>query len=301
MKAKFFHKLRGPMTLKHACLLILLTSLMTSSLTVFAACPPGGQGRAKGGQPSVKTPSAKGVQPPQATSVDKTPSGKKSAVKISTVVVVFNPANSATPATPPPQMTTEMQALTTPKSFPLYYYSPDVDPEKPICLKTLMLAPNVTCTAAWPPLLQTSGSSLTVTGLSKKLAVSNNDNGQQITFNGHLLYTYAKDQMPLIAIGDGGKSGPWHIATPDIPVLKPVAAPDTTVLLPDSPVGSKPVATPNTPVEQKPVATPDIPVGQKPVTTPDTPVGQKPVATPDTTVGKKPVATPNTPAGEKPT
>jgi len=277
MKAKSLHKLRGSMTLKRACLLILLAVVMTSSLTVFAApCPPGSQRRAKGDQ----SPQATSVATPPAQS--GTPLAKnnsRNAVKLNTVVVVFNPANSATPVAPPLQMTTEQQALTTPKGSPLYYYDPDADPKKPICLKTLILATSVTCTAEWPPLLQPDGSSLTVTGLSKKLAVTKNDNGLQITFNGHLLYTYIKDQMPLIAIGDGGKSGPWHIAIPSTPLLlpseKPVATPSTPVLLPsekpattlDTPVGQKLVATPSTSVllpSEKPSATPDIPVGQKP-------------------------------------
>ena len=249
MKAKSFHKLRGPMTLKCVCLLILLAVVMTHSLTVFAACPGDGQKKAKGG----KTP--------QATSVAKAPPAKnnsRNAVKLNTVVVI---ANSANPATLPSQMTTEQQALTTPKGSPLYYYDPDTDPKKPICLGTLMLATSVTCTAEWPPLLQPDGNSLTVTGLSEELAVTKNDNGQQVTFKGHLLYTYTKDQMPLIAIGDRGKSGPWHIAIPS-----------TLALLPSE----KPSATPDIPVGQKPSATPDIPVGQKPSATPGIPVGQKP-------------------------
>jgi predicted lipoprotein with Yx(FWY)xxD motif len=264
MKAKSIHKLRELMTVKHACLLILLAVLMTPSLTVFAgSCPPNGQKKSKG------------RQPPQAISVANTPTAMangvtpqakntgQNAVKLSTVVVVFNPANS--PATPPPQMTTEQQALTTPKGSPLYYYDPDTDPKKPSCLKTLILAANETCTAAWPPLLQSDGSSLTIPELSQKLTATQNDNGLQITFNGHLLYTYSKDQMPLIAIGDGGKSGPWHIAIPSTPVLQPSEQPTTT---PDVPVGQKPT--------EQPTATPDVPVGQKPAAIPDIPVGQKP-------------------------
>ena len=78
-----------------------------------------------------------------------------------------------------------------------------------------MVASNVACTAVWLPVVGSDGTSLTVDGVSCKLTVTQNENGQQVTCNGHLLYTYAKDPV-LIATGNNKGGGKWHVATPDI-------------------------------------------------------------------------------------
>lgn len=111
----------------------------------------------------------------------------------------------------------------------------------------------MTCTALWPPLTKSDGTSLTVDGVSCKLTVTQNENGQQVTCNGHLLYTYAKDPV-LIATGDNRGSGKWHVATPDLL---------TTAAKPAAPSGSSmpntlptTTATPQTSITPQATGTP---------------------------------------------
>ena len=89
---------------------------------------------------------------------------------------------------------------------PLYYYKPDTAARSFV---TGGLA------QAWPPL--TSGAPAG-SGLSGKLAVLNDVNGQQVTYNGHPLYTFADDH-PGQVTGQGVQN--FFVATPGI---APIAA-----------------------------------------------------------------------------
>jgi predicted lipoprotein with Yx(FWY)xxD motif len=71
------------------------------------------------------------------------------------------------------------------------------------------------CTSTWPPLLLTTQGptgGVQVTGTLD--TVSRPDGGEQVTYEGELLYTYSGDTKPGEATGDG-VGGVWHAATPD--------------------------------------------------------------------------------------
>jgi predicted lipoprotein with Yx(FWY)xxD motif len=87
----------------------------------------------------------------------------------------------------------------------LYYFTPDSAGGQPTCVAA--------CATLWPPLTvaaPTAGS-----GVTGKLAVVMGGNGDQVTYNGHPLYEYAKDTATGQATGEG-VGGKWHVATPDL-------------------------------------------------------------------------------------
>jgi predicted lipoprotein with Yx(FWY)xxD motif len=52
-----------------------------------------------------------------------------------------------------------------------------------------------------------------------KLAIVKTANGSQVSYNGHLLYTFKQDTKPSDVTGEGiqgPKNGVWHVATPDV-------------------------------------------------------------------------------------
>lgn len=101
--------------------------------------------------------------------------------------------------------------LTDEKGMTLYYYKPDT-------------ATSSACTGGclqnWPALLFTGTGQPTPEGLSKgTLGVLSDAAGNQVTFNGHPLYTFIADKAPGDTTGNG-KGGVWFVATTDTPVLK---------------------------------------------------------------------------------
>lgn len=94
------------------------------------------------------------------------------------------------------------------KDLTLYYFTPDT-------------ASQIACTGAcatnWPPLLSPSGTPSSSSSLPGTLTVLNGANGPQVLYNGHPLYTYAKDGDAGDAYGEG-VGGKWHVATPDLAV-----------------------------------------------------------------------------------
>jgi predicted lipoprotein with Yx(FWY)xxD motif len=87
----------------------------------------------------------------------------------------------------------------------LYYFSPDT-------------ATTVACTSAggcittWPPLISTSVSVAPIAGLTGVLTTVTRNEGAQIAYNGHPLYTYSGDSAPGDAKGEG-LFGKWFVAT----------------------------------------------------------------------------------------
>jgi serine/threonine protein kinase len=96
--------------------------------------------------------------------------------------------------------------LTTAEGRALYYFVYDTATTS-VCTKAL-------CTTAWPPYLSDSIPTST-TPLSGTLGVQTNANGSQVTYNGHPLYTYAKDTAAGQTYGDG-VGGKWFVATTDL-------------------------------------------------------------------------------------
>lgn len=97
--------------------------------------------------------------------------------------------------------------LTDAKGDTLYYFTPD-SASKSACTGG--------CAGAWPPLLFSgSGSPTAATTLSGSLTAVSSGNGNQVEYNGHLLYTFAGDSAPGQTNGEG-QFGKWFVATTDL-------------------------------------------------------------------------------------
>ena len=95
------------------------------------------------------------------------------------------------------------------QGLPLYYYQNDTAAKSDV---TGGLA------ALWPPLTSASPAA---TGLTGQLAVVMDAHGDQVAYNGHLLYTFADDQADQVT--GQGVSG-FFVATPG---LTPIAGSST--------------------------------------------------------------------------
>jgi predicted lipoprotein with Yx(FWY)xxD motif len=87
----------------------------------------------------------------------------------------------------------------------LYYFDPDT---------TTSVSCTGGCASTWPPLLGT-GTPVADGSLPGTLSVIAATNGNQVTYNGHPLYTYSGDKAAGDANGDG-LFGKWHVATPNV-------------------------------------------------------------------------------------
>ena len=101
------------------------------------------------------------------------------------------------------------------KGRTLYYFTPDT---------ATTIACTGACASNWPPLTSTSGTPTSDPALPGKLTVMNGANGNQVLYNGHPLYSYAKDGDAGDAYGQG-IGGKWFVATPELAVA---AAPSPT-------------------------------------------------------------------------
>src|ERR1051326_8695331 len=97
--------------------------------------------------------------------------------------------------------------LTNAQGMTLYYFKPDT-PTTSACTGG--------CASAWPPLLFSgSGSPSSAATLSGTLSAVTTANGNQVEYNGHLLYTYSGDSAPGQTKGEG-VGGKWFVCTPDL-------------------------------------------------------------------------------------
>jgi predicted lipoprotein with Yx(FWY)xxD motif len=96
--------------------------------------------------------------------------------------------------------------LKNPKGLTLYYFTPD---------SATKVACTGGCATTWPPLLATSDTPTASPAVHGKLTVLDGANGKQILYNGHPLYTYARDNDTADAYGQG-IGGKWFVATPDL-------------------------------------------------------------------------------------
>src|SRR5579859_5731686 len=130
-----------------------------------------------------------------------------------------SPSSSAAPSPTPPAIVTAASGMVSgqTKTFlvnnqgmTLYYFTPDK-------------GGNVTCTAAcaanWPADIIGPAATVptSVAGFSGSFGtVANPAGGNQLTYQGWPLYTYASDKAPGDTTGDQ-KGGKWFVAAPDIP------------------------------------------------------------------------------------
>src|SRR6266480_5547213 len=99
--------------------------------------------------------------------------------------------------------------LTNAQGMTLYYFKPDTA-TKSACTGS--------CASNWPPLVFTgSGSPASDTALPGTLSVVTDTHGQQLEYNGHLLYRFSGDTAPGQTHGEGIK-GVWFVATTTLPV-----------------------------------------------------------------------------------
>ena len=97
--------------------------------------------------------------------------------------------------------------LTDAQGKTLYYFKPDT---------ATTSACTSSCADNWPPLLATGSSTPTsATPLPGKLTMQTTANGNQVEYNGHLLYTFAGDSGPGQTNGQG-LLGKWFVATSNL-------------------------------------------------------------------------------------
>jgi predicted lipoprotein with Yx(FWY)xxD motif len=107
--------------------------------------------------------------------------------------------------------------LTNTKGMTLYYFKPDT---------ATTSACTGSCAGFWPPLVSTSsGSPASASALPGTLSVVTDANGQQVEYNGHMLYTYSGDTAPGQTHGEGIK-GSWFVATTTLSSIQ--GAPQST-------------------------------------------------------------------------
>ncbi|HEY7350868.1 MAG TPA: FHA domain-containing protein [Ktedonobacterales bacterium] len=101
----------------------------------------------------------------------------------------------------------ETTILTNAQGLTLYYFKPDT-PDKTACTGA--------CIANWPPLLfDGPGDPTASSELSGTLSIQTSENGAQVAYNGHPLYTFSGDSAPGQTNGEG-KAGKWFVATADL-------------------------------------------------------------------------------------
>src|SRR5215472_14908221 len=99
--------------------------------------------------------------------------------------------------------------LTNTQGMTLYYFKPDT---------ATTSACTGSCAGFWPPLVfSSSGSPGSASALPGTLSVVTDPNGQQVEYNGHMLYTYSGDKAPGQTNGEGIK-GNWFVATTTLSV-----------------------------------------------------------------------------------
>jgi predicted lipoprotein with Yx(FWY)xxD motif len=102
---------------------------------------------------------------------------------------------------------TSKTILTNAQGMTLYYFTPD---------SSTTSACTGGCAGVWPPLISTgSGTPTSSPALPGTLKVQVTANGNQVEYNGHLLYTYSGDTAPGQTKGEG-LFGKWFVASTDL-------------------------------------------------------------------------------------
>jgi len=104
--------------------------------------------------------------------------------------------------------------LTDAQGYTLYYFDPDT-PTHSACT-TNVLPNGKVCNKFWPPLVAPSGVKPTAqTHIPGKPTILKDPNGNQVEYNGYLLYAFSQDHAPGEASGEGF-GGKWWVVTPGI-------------------------------------------------------------------------------------
>jgi predicted lipoprotein with Yx(FWY)xxD motif len=97
------------------------------------------------------------------------------------------------------------------RGLPLYYYRPDTAAKSAV---------SGALAALWPPV--TSASAVPAAGVSGKLTLVSDAHGNQVAYNGHLLYTFADDHAGQVT-GQGVQN--FFVATPGLAQIGSSTAP----------------------------------------------------------------------------
>jgi predicted lipoprotein with Yx(FWY)xxD motif len=149
-----------------------------------------------------------------ASASDSTPTGATSATSTNTASATVRTASAIVAGK-------AEQILVNSHGLPLYIYRPDTATRS---LVTGGLA------QIWPPLTSPAVAGAGVTG---KVAVLKDVNGQQVTYNGHPLYTFADDHAGQVT-GQGFQN--FFVATPGIASIA-MSAPSTAPATPSGAYG----------------------------------------------------------------
>lgn len=104
--------------------------------------------------------------------------------------------------------------LTTPAGFTLYYFTHDT-PRSSQCVGP--------CAAIWHPYTLTGTQVRAPQGLPGALSLVKDVHGEQVAYQGHLLYTFSGDKKPGQANGQGVLKE-WYVATPTLAAATATAA-----------------------------------------------------------------------------
>jgi predicted lipoprotein with Yx(FWY)xxD motif len=126
------------------------------------------------------------------------------------------PSAAASTATPRPVQVIKVKTVTLSRKHlqvlgdlsgkTLYYFKPD---------SSATATCTDSCAQLWPPLVLSDGTPMAATSLTGHLNVLVGANGRQVLYNGHPLYTYARDGDTTDAYGQG-VGGEWFVATPSL-------------------------------------------------------------------------------------
>lgn len=159
---------------------------------VLAAC---------GSSTSTSTGSSSNSTPTQAVATPTTASPSPTATSSGSTSTALVKTATATVGGKSETILTDAQGKT------LYYFTADT---------ATTSACTSSCAQTWPPLLSTgSGAPTSASTLPSKLNAETTANGNQVTYNGHLLYTYAGDSAPGDTKGEG-LFGKWFVCTPGL-------------------------------------------------------------------------------------
>ena len=165
-----------------------MMSIVVLLALAVAACSGGGSGSSGGGTYGYGGGGNTTPTPTATSGSNSTGSTSKALIKTATATVKG----------------TSETILTDAQGKTLYYFTADT-PTTSACTST--------CTQTWSPLLATgSGTPASATALPGTLTMQTTGNGNQVEYNGHLLYTYSGDTAPGQINGEG-VFGKWFVAT----------------------------------------------------------------------------------------
>lgn len=111
---------------------------------------------------------------------------------------------------------TQESVLVDAAGLPLYYYRPDT------ATKSFVAGG---LAGAWPPVVSAGSTAPVTSGLKGSLTLVQDAHGNQVAYNGHLLYTFVSDRSGVVT-GQGVQN--FFVATPGLAALTGTPQPAST-------------------------------------------------------------------------